>query len=49
MEDTHMYTRNSLLDKLPQILFTVLGLIIIWAILGAAQDITTVLSNILGI
>lgn len=36
-----------IINKLPQILFTILGLLIAWIMLTATQDLTTVVANLL--
>jgi len=36
-----------IINKLPQILFTILGLVILWAALGASQDLTQTILNII--
>ena len=40
---------NSVWNKVPQLLFTFLGIILLWALLGASQDLTTTLANVLNI
>ena len=40
---------NSIWNKVPQILFTLLGIIMLWALLGATNDLTQTLANLLNI
>lgn len=40
---------NNLINKLPQILFTILGLLILYVLLNATQDLTTTIANIIGL
>ena len=38
---------NSIWNKIPQLLFTLLGIILLWALLGATGDLTQTLSTVL--